>query len=1153
LIGALSVLQVTCSGDLVEPMATARVVETRSELIGGDRALGDVGDFLLQNDQIRLIIQGPGFSRGFGVYGGSLIDADLRRPGEGGDSSGGNGNDQFGELFPAFFLQAVETDTVEIRNDGSNGESAVVVVSGFAGEFLTMLGILDRAAIGSHELDIGDIIGPAGDPLGPDHAALLRYETIYELAPGDRYVTIRFRVTNITGRTLEDGREIPARTLRFPSETAETMLPALGIDVEEFTIPMGEVALFGATSPVFAPGAGFDTRFALQRAYEREIELPAFPGMITDWLASRSDHGVSYGLLAAESDDNFVFNKRAIYDDGVTPITRSSMLIPFVASSFLGVFYAQAPAELAVGEFFEITKYFIVGSGDVGSVLDTINEIQGIAVGRLSGRVFDEVSGLPAEGTSVVVYQLADTGAMRAYSQYDVRQDGQFTGTLPEGRYTLRVQGSARPLGPPVPFRIETNQTTPIQVMALSSGRITVHVIGAAGVRLPAKVVVVGTYDAEHAGQPTHEFLFDLGAGESFLYSDMVPDDEDDPSTRRYIEAFAMTRNGVAELRVRPGSYEVYTSRGPEYDLVRANVTVGPGQSETVAATLTRVVDTTGWIAADLHIHTINSIDSGTPIEHRMEALAAEGIEWAVSTDHNYVTDFSPYIQRAGLQGWMISSVGIEMTTLESGHFNGYPMAYQVGPITHGSFEWSSQRPDIIFDRMRALGGYGPENVIIQVNHPRDSILGYFSQYRRDGLDGDFAPPTGLFDSFITPNGPAFAWVACESTELCGEGESCVEGLCLPVCVEDESCTVDRRTTFSTDFDALEVFNGKRLEQLHHYRIPDQLPQGDIPDDLPPAGTILLDTDGNVAYPGVVDDWFNFLNRGEDWIAVGTSDTHKIADEAGYARSMIYVGVDDPAALDELELVRAMRSRRVVATNGPLLDFYINDPDTGVMGATLEDGDGSVSLTLSLTAAPWISVGRINIWRNGLIAHVIDVDGDRDLASLPLTETVELDLATNGDGDAIDSWYVVEAIGYRSMFPVVRPYELPALVLTDAIGSLAGSFGFGGSEYGDLQPALSFPVASYALTNPVWVTTDGGDFEPPGAIPIAVRTAADQDSGQDQNPFGRTFVAGDPIGPPGARQVGSATPVFDVPEFIFERNPNNPYDIRRIFEAFGHH
>ena len=100
------------------------------------------------NDKIRVIIQDEGYSRGFGVYGGSLIDADLTRTGSGvGGSGGGVGRDNFGELFPAFFLEALEPSEVpdpntklgktpkrlaaiEVENDGSDGEAAVIVVRG---------------------------------------------------------------------------------------------------------------------------------------------------------------------------------------------------------------------------------------------------------------------------------------------------------------------------------------------------------------------------------------------------------------------------------------------------------------------------------------------------------------------------------------------------------------------------------------------------------------------------------------------------------------------------------------------------------------------------------------------------------------------------------------------------------------------------------------------------------------------------------------------------------------------------------------------------------------------------------------------------------------------------------------------------------------
>ena len=56
--------------------ASARRITTRQELSGGPSALGEVGDFLLENNRLRFVVQDKGFSRGFGIYGGGLIDVD---------------------------------------------------------------------------------------------------------------------------------------------------------------------------------------------------------------------------------------------------------------------------------------------------------------------------------------------------------------------------------------------------------------------------------------------------------------------------------------------------------------------------------------------------------------------------------------------------------------------------------------------------------------------------------------------------------------------------------------------------------------------------------------------------------------------------------------------------------------------------------------------------------------------------------------------------------------------------------------------------------------------------------------------------------------------------------------------------------------------
>jgi hypothetical protein len=1110
LLGALGAGP-TLSGCTNDPAgASARIITSRAELIGGDRAIGEIGDYLIENEKVRFIIHKAGPSRGFGVFGGSLIDADLRRPTERPAGGDGAGHDQFAEMFPGMFVQAAAVDEVKVTSDGADGGPARIEASGYGGDFFEMLAIINKALTGSHV------------SLFPGAQPQLRYTTIYDLEPGNQYLTVRFRVTNLG-----------VSALSFPSPIASD--PALaanfpGLDLTGFTVPIGDVALFGATSRLFIPGVGFDLRFGLDRAYEKGADWPAFPGLLAEFVASKGED-TSYGIVARPSDRNFVKSKNCspncaegqkdAYGDGITPITDSTMLVPFTTAGAIGIFYENAPATLDAGASFEVERYFVVGSGDVGSVVDVVNEIRGADTGRLTARVLDSRTGEAAVGASVLVLQRAPDGTRRPFSQYDVKASGLATGTLPKGSYSLRVTGEGRPETPLVDFEITTGATSAMLLQTDPPARVFVHVRDERGLPMPAKATAIGRYGADHAGQPTPSFLFDLPAGEEFRTSDLVTDTADDPETRRYIEAVGFARGGVVELDLRPGTYDIVTSRGPEYELVTTTVTVDATQATSIQETLRRVVDTTGWIAMDTHVHSRESPDSAMKLDDRVLALAAEGVEVPVATDHNVLTDYGPYVARNELTEWMHPIVGVELTTLESGHFNSYPLEYQAGMSTHGSFEWAGLRPGEIFERLRNMGSLGHNGTIIQVNHPRDEVLGYFNQYERDALNPSAEHPVlGITEEPLRPRGPAFL---------------------------DESLT---KTAFSFDFEAIELANGKLYWEIRHYRVPEELPDGDLPDEIPPAGTILTDADGEVAFPGVVDDWFNLLNLGYSYIGVGSCDSHSGHDEAGQFRTMVYVGDDHPAAVTDRTMVNGLRSRRVLVTNGPMLDFFVNDPDAGAMGKTLVDGDGTVSLTVKLSSAPWIGVDAVNVYRNGLLVKTIAIEPGRDLVKSPLAETFDLPLATTDDDTPKDSWFVVEAIGSESMFPVIRPQEIPPLMLVDAVSSLAGPLGFGQDEYGALRPPEVFPVTAYAITNPVWVTRAAGPFQPPGLVPPAVQNQPENDPKFQRGARARWTI------PHVERRVKRASRVgerCDAGRCVPWLDPiaDDPFDVRGAIRRYG--
>lgn len=1127
------------------PQSQARQIDTRTELIGGPSALGEVGDFLLENDHIRVVVQGPGFSRGFGVYGGGLIDMDLQRATAPGDTDGGNGRDQFGELFPIAFLQALEPDTVEVFADGSDGGTAIVRVAGSGADFISLTKALNQLVLNSHELP--DFIFDAFVPENLEGDPQIGYEIFYELPPDAHHLRIRVRLTNLTDRTL-----------LIPAELATPVLPGLGVTRDTFDAPLGFVLLFGAGNDVFTPGLGYDIRHTLDEVVETVVDaqaaaetearaaavaegkdpntaiipdvmpFPALPGLLTNGLFTSSDTGVSYGFFSLPEPDadgiaaNFVNNRvdgegnnpyETVLGDFLPPggLGDDTMLVPFLASSFTGVFYGQTPREFAAGESFEYSAYMAVGNGDVGSVMDTVYALRaerepGATLVELLGQVEEETSGALLEDVSVVIYEEID-GHPRPVNQFTTDAFGRFRGTMPAGAYTARVERDPV-VSAHIPFTLgDGDGARFVRLAAPAPGYVTVRVRDTLGRALPAKITVVGTVEPD-AGYRND--LFDLAVGQGWRTQDVVPDDPADPKTRRYIERVEYTdAAGKVRVPVPPGvGLEVYISRGIEYSLSRAEVNVAPGEAVSLVAQLERVIDTTGWISADFHLHAAPSLDSGLDLPARVRSVVGEGVEILTATDHNFITDYGPTLLEEGLEDWATSMVGLELTTLESGHFNGFPLVRDVGRITKGAFEWSQRPPDDLFGELRRLGRHGPERTIVQVNHPRDTILGYFQQYGIDALNGGI--PENLCSNVnpfecIQPNGDAFR-------------------------------EADGMSTFSYDFDAIEVLNGSVVDQLYHLRVPEDVDRLEIPAEikaaLPSPGTIICD-DGQVAFPGVLDDWFNMLNLGHRYIGTGTSDSHDADDHTGYARTYVAVEDDRPVSLSDRAIVDAFATGNVLMTNGPFVEFTVGGHTMSkLVGDELRvdaDAAGGVEVVIDVQAAEWIDVDRGRIWVNGLVAETFPIE----LVDRRYRHETTIELTD-------DSWVVVEVTGDGSMFPIVRPADTPPLQLSDAFGTIAEATGLGGgADFGELAIDRVGVFTPVAITNPVYVIVGDGEWAAPGALPRSC------------DGYGVKHEKSARIAP--ADVIGSRRPPRVEPSFGLPRVKGDIQDVRTVFDQFGRH
>jgi hypothetical protein len=1118
-----------------------RVTDREQIFGGGPRALGDVGDYVLMNDQIRVVIQDAGFSRGFGVYGGGIIDADLRRVDEQGRGTSlfAGGHDIFAEMFPSFFFQAVACDKVQVLTDGTkeyqqryNGKllrydvgTAVIRASGGGGEFLTMLRVFDsiflnyieptsnQTADGTGELIRMALLlaGPFKD-FAVDVAKLINvnahYEVDYVLRPGAKHVEIHSRLINMTSFPLP----IPSVLLKNPTFQAQLG----GSDLSTLRVPIGMVLLYGRLNDVWMPGVGFDLRHPLFRSFKRNLALPAFNGIVAEFLASaahRMGDRVSYGLIGEPSDSNFVnlnadaYRNGGNYTDTWTPIDNTSILVPFTAISFIGVFTHSIQSTIAPGDYVEMVQDFIIGNGDVASIYDTVASIRKQKTGRYHAIMRDGQSGEPISDGQILIYQQLDllpstfpsaddyldaglrlcgSTLCRPFTQDFPDDAGNLAGALPPGKYAYRVQGNGRALGDFVSFEIVADQNTYLNPLLPPPAWVQALTVDESGRPIPAKVTLVGQYPMPLSDPERRSGgVFDLQANESYRFTDMLDDQVD--GQRAYIEASGYTdANGQALLTVRPGDYTAYFSRGFEYDLTSMKVHVDAGGGAGVSGQVSRVVDTTGWMSLDNHLHEDDSIDSSLSLGDRLLSVAGEGLEIAISTNHNFVSEWQPTVEAMALDSWMRSFVGIEFTTLESGHFNSFPLQYPVGPVTHGSFEWFGKPPAQLFSGLR---GIGDGDSIVVCNHPRDANMGYFSQYGRSSLTGNLLN-FGTSKRLAGANGPAF---------FDDNGNNVIDYGC----------------------DAYEVENGKLQHELHDFRVPSNWPPGcylPLPSPFDPKtetdpcslngkvlrpsdyavaltpGTLLIDKssadpgpsgldNAEAVFPGALDDWFHLLNQGRRQTGLAASDSHgTVGEEPGAPRTYLRFGSDEPAGVTKEQLVDLVkRQHAATLSHGPFLTFTVAEgmASGGVpIGQELSAPSKQVTVSYKLAAPPWVSVGRVLLWLNGRLLQTIRVDPARNLADVggkPLTGTIPVTLTE-------DSWLMMEAVGDQPMFPVITATEEPFLLVSDAVGALAGPLGLAATT--DIGVAVVGNEAPHAITNPIWVRVGSSNWQPPGVVPF---------------------------------------------------------------------
>ncbi len=210
------------------------------------------------------------------------------------------------------------------------------------------------------------------------------------------------------------------------------------------------------------------------------------------------------------------------------------------------------------------------------------------------------------------------------------------------------------------------------------------------------------------------------------------------------------SEKGQFTVQLPPGKYRVVVVRGPEYSHVEKEITVETAKEVVLKDTLKRLVDTQGWISADFHNHSTPSGDNVCDTDGRLINIAVEHLEFAPTTEHNRFFDWEPTIKDLGLEAFIKTVKGIELTGSRQ-HVNAFPFEPEYDTQNNGAPQWNDD-PRVTVLTLRRWQGERA-NRWIQFNHP--DLSNMFVDRDSDGIeDGGFVGVGSMIDGTESQNGP---------------------------------------------------------------------------------------------------------------------------------------------------------------------------------------------------------------------------------------------------------------------------------------------------------------------------------------------------------------------------------------------------------------
>lgn len=916
--------------------AEAFQISNAADLIGGPLAMGRVGDWMIRNGNIRTVVRDVGREHSFMItYGGHILDADIVRDDPAEDRDHWQGVQSMIHL-----ASTQNTQNITVLNDGSDCNPAIIRTTGPTDLFDVL----------SPDIAIFQAGNTLSTPLDTVDVDLdLNLTTDYILRPDTNYVQV-------------------ATTVENPG----------GTDVDLF---VGDFLNAGGSLETFGPGLGFG---------DAQLRLGGNGGLnrpqALDFMAyqgARDAAGITYGVVFPRNELPNVgvgtWNTGVFQQSGVGVWADNQQLLGLLNSPPNGK--PDGPFVVPAGGTNTLRRWFVVGE-TVADVTQAREDLFGTKVGIVQGVVTS--GGQPVADAHVAFIRQPGNNCtfsggfncVNVYSATKTDEYGFYRAYLPESTYNVQFRAAGSPyeasLAVPGDHEVvlKAKKTFTVNADLPQTGGLRVLIEDQNGNPVAGKASVVG-FDASPDPQNIDSIAGFIDSFGRYFGYEVEEKDADMFGLARVLFADQSGDTGTTPLQ--PGNYHVVVSRGSEYDVYAQPITITAGNTTTINATVNQVVDTTGFVSMDTHVHMVLSPDSNVSIRRRITTMLAEGVDFFVPTDHDFVHDIADDIAAMGATGLVATAPSNEITTFSYGHFNVWPQSVNSSKVTGGAIDWGRDGQvagegypgDGSYDLLPSeiYGAFNPATQVIQINHFNSGTLGHFNNL---GIDTEVDPPTSTSQVFRCVGGTRGTLpcngkiclgggndsLACTTNADCPSatcasppvGRDCPGGTCTDIAANlSSTLRMDPSVAnlYDDNFTALEIWIEANRSQTD------------------------LALNDNLA------DWAGLLNQGRRKTGIADSDTHRsIREQAGGPRTFVASPTDDPGSISPAGLALNVNAGRAIGSNG----LFVRVELEGDGGATASHalGDpltapatlGTADVNIHVEAPTWAQYDKIEIYVN---------------------------------------------------------------------------------------------------------------------------------------------------------------------------------------------